>query len=143
MKLSTGTSLWFPEVKVLDPRSYVGIPGGYVAPRSCFLAPRNSTKAPGSKRAPRAKMCIPRADKAVNRGMTDFVRVGMEILQDTYDFLGLCDPWAAYIILESALEILTATKADGYLRRAGRQPPPACYIKPPSILLQYWPRLVG
>jgi hypothetical protein len=60
----------------------------------------------------------------------------MEILQVTYDFLGLCDPWAAHIILGSAFEILTATKVDGSLRRAGRQPPPACYIKPPT--LEYW-----
>jgi hypothetical protein len=66
-------------------------------------------------------MCVPRADRAVNRGVTDFVRVGMERLQDTYEFLGLCDPWAAHIILASAFEILTATKVDankidGYLR---------------------------
>jgi hypothetical protein len=55
-------------------------------------------------------MCIPRADRAVNRDVTDFVRVGMESLQVTYNFLGLCDPWAAHIILGSAFEILTATK---------------------------------
>ena len=116
--------------------------------RSDAYAPRQRTKAPGSKRAPRAKMCIPRADRAFNRGVTDFVRMGMESLQVTYDFLGLCDPWAAHIILWSAFEILTATKVDatkvdGYLRRAGRQPSPTCYIKPPSILLQYWLRLVS
>lgn len=72
----------------------------------------------------------------------------MESLQVTYGSLGLCDPWAAHIILGSAFGILTATKVDatvvdGYLRREGRQPKPACYIKSPSILLQYWPRLVG
>ena len=88
-------------------------------------------------------MCIPRAVRAVNRGVTDFVRVEMDSLEVTYDFLGLCDPWVAHIIVESAFEILTATKVDGYLRRAGRQPSPVCYIKPLSILLKYWLRLVG
>lgn len=108
-----------------------------MASRSGTYAPRNRTKASGSKRTPRANICIPRADRALNRGVTDFVRVGMENLQVTYDSLGLCDPWAAHIILGSAFENLTATKVDGYLRRAGRQPSPACYIKPPSILLRY------
>ena len=93
-------------------------------------------------------MCIPRADRAVNRGVTDFVRVGMETLKVTYDFLGLCDHLEAHIVLGSAFEMLTAImvdaiKIDGYLRRAGRQPSRACYVKPPRILLQFWPRLVG
>ncbi|CRL31162.1 unnamed protein product [Penicillium camemberti] len=49
MKMPTGTSLWFLEVGAQDPRSSNGLPGGYVAPRSCFFAPRNRTKAPESK----------------------------------------------------------------------------------------------
>ena len=92
-----------------DPRSYVGLPGGYVAPRSCFFAPRNGTKVSRSKRAPRAKTCIPRAGRAVNRNVTDFVRVGMESLQATYDSLGLCDSWAAHMFLGSAFEVLKIT----------------------------------
>lgn len=84
------------------------------------MAPRSCTKAPGSKRAPRANICIPRANGAVNRGVTDLVRVEMESLEVTYEFLGLCDPWAARIIIGSAFKTLTATKIDGYLRRAGR-----------------------
>jgi hypothetical protein len=67
----------------------------------------------------------------------------MESLQVIYDFLEQCDSSAAHTFLESALEDLTTFKVDGYLRRAGRQPSPAGYIKPPSILFKYWPRLVG
>jgi hypothetical protein len=48
-----------PRVRAQDPRSYVGFPGGCVAPRSCFFAPRNCTKASGSKIAPRAKNSFP------------------------------------------------------------------------------------
>lgn len=118
IKLSTGTWLWSPEVKVLDPRSHVGFPGGYVAPRS-------RTKAPGSRRALRVKLCIPRAGRGVNRGVTNFVRVGMESLQVIYDFLEQCDSSAAHTFLESALEDLTTFKVDGYSRRSGRQPSPA------------------
>ena len=88
-------------------------------------------------------MCIPRADRAVKRGVTDFVRVEMESLEVTYEFLGLCDPWAARSIVGSAFETLTATKVDGYLRRAGSQPSPVCFIKPLGILLKYWLRLAG
>ena len=80
-------------MEVLDPRSYVGFTGGYVAPRSWFFVPRNCTKAFGNKRIPRAKIGIPRTDRAVNRGVTDFMWVGIESLQVTYDFLGLYDPW--------------------------------------------------
>jgi hypothetical protein len=45
-----------PRVDVQDPRSYVGLPGAYVAPRSRLYAPRNRTKVSGSKMTPRAMM---------------------------------------------------------------------------------------
>ena len=111
-----------------DPRNYVGFPGGYVAPRSCFFAPRNGTKVSRSNRAPRAKMCIPKAGRAVNKNVTDFVRVGMDSLQVTYDVLGLCDSWAAHMFPKSAFEVFTTSKVDGYLCRAGRQLSHICYI---------------
>ena len=37
-----------PEVEVQDPRSYFGLPGGYLAPGSGFFASRTRTEAPGS-----------------------------------------------------------------------------------------------
>ena len=48
-----------PEVEVQDPRSYFGLPGGYLAPGSGFFAPRNYTEAPGSYLAPRAQPSFP------------------------------------------------------------------------------------
>jgi hypothetical protein len=56
-----------------------------MAPGSCFFAPRNRTEAPGSKITPRAKTCIPRADRDVNKHVTEFMRVEIESLQITYD----------------------------------------------------------
>lgn len=65
-------------------------------------------------------MCIPRADRAVNRGVTDFVRVGMESLHVSYDFLGLCDPWAAHIIVGSAFKfVLVGVSKSTQSRRSG------------------------
>jgi hypothetical protein len=56
-----------------------------MAPGSYFFAPRNRPETPGSKITPRVKTCIPRSDRAGNRNVTGFVRVGMESLQITYD----------------------------------------------------------
>ncbi|OQE62858.1 hypothetical protein PENNAL_c0258G02342, partial [Penicillium nalgiovense] len=55
-----------PRVDVQDPRSYAGLPGTYVAPRSCLCAPSNRTKVSGSKKTPRVKTCAPSTDRAVN-----------------------------------------------------------------------------
>lgn len=68
-----------------EPRSSVRLPGGYMAPRSGAYALRHRDKVPGSKRNPSVKTCIPRSDRAGNRNVTSFVRVGMESLQITYD----------------------------------------------------------
>ncbi|KGO58568.1 Glycoside hydrolase, superfamily [Penicillium expansum] len=46
----------FPEVEVQDPRSYFGLPGGYLAPGSGFFAPKNRTEAPGSYLADSKKL---------------------------------------------------------------------------------------
>jgi hypothetical protein len=46
-----------PEVEVQDPRSYFGLPGGYLAPGSGFFASRNRTEAPGSYLAPTERSC--------------------------------------------------------------------------------------
>lgn len=100
-------------VEVQDPRSYAGLPGGNLAPRSCLYVPRNRTKASGSKGSPRAKKCVPGADRSVSRKVTDFVRVGIESLLVTHDFLGLCDSWAAYMFPKSAFEVFTAAKVGG------------------------------
>jgi hypothetical protein len=83
------------EVKALDPICYDGLPGGYMAPKSCFFAPGNSTTAPRGKIASRAKASVPGADRAANKNVTGFLIEGMESLQLTYGFLRLCDPWVA------------------------------------------------
>jgi len=116
-----------------------------MAPGRGLNTPRNRTGASGSKITPRAKTCVPGADRAVNRNVTGFSDSGNRESTSCvlYDFLGLCDSWTAHIFLGSAFDVFTTTKVDGYLRTAGHQPSPVCHIKPLSILLQYWPRLVG
>ena len=101
-----------------------------------MYAPRNRTKVSGSERTPRAKMWVPGAGRAVNRNLTDFVRVGMESVQITYDFLGLCHLWAASTFLWLAFDAYVPVEVDGYLCRAHRQPSPVIHIKPLRILLQ-------
>ena len=76
---------------VKGPRSYVGLPRVYLTPRSCLYAPRNCTKDSRSERTPRAKTCVSGAGRAVNRNLTGFIRVGIESVQVTYDFLGPYD----------------------------------------------------
>jgi hypothetical protein len=71
-------------VDVKGPRSYVVFPGVYLTPRNCLYAPRNRTNVSGSERTPRAKTFVPGAGRAVNRNVTDFVRVGMESVQVMY-----------------------------------------------------------
>jgi hypothetical protein len=69
--------------------NYVDFPGSrhrtYIAPRCGAYAPKHRDKVPGSKRNPRVKTYIPRADRAGNRNVTGFMRVGIESLQITYD----------------------------------------------------------
>jgi hypothetical protein len=143
MKLSTGTWLWLLEVGVKGSRSYVGFPGVYLTPRSCLYALSNRTKVSGSRGTPRGKTCVTGAGRAANANVTDFLGVGMKSVQVTYDFLELCDSWAAHMFAGSLFEVLTAAKVDGYLCRAHRQPSPVFYIKPLRILLQCWPISTG
>ena len=84
-----------------------------MAPRSGAYAPRNISEASRSKRNPRVKTCIPRADRAGNRNVSGFVRVGMESLHATYEFMRLCDPWTARTFLTSAFEVFVHLKVDG------------------------------
>jgi hypothetical protein len=64
----------------LEPRGSVRLPRCYIAPRSGVYALRHRDKVPGSKRNPRVKICISRSDRASNRNVTSFVRVGIESL---------------------------------------------------------------
>jgi hypothetical protein len=93
VKLPTGTWLSLLEVGVKGPRSYVGLPGVYLTPRNCLYAPRNRTKVSGSERTPRAKTCVPGADKAANRNVADFVSGDGECTSYAR-FSGPYDYWA-------------------------------------------------
>jgi hypothetical protein len=97
----------------------------------------------GARELPGPRFAFPGLIELPTGNVTDFVKVGMESVQATYDFLGLCDSWAAHMFPGSVFEVLTATKVDGYLCRAHRQPSPVFYIKPLRILLQCWPISAG
>lgn len=81
-------------------------------------------------------MCVSGAGRAVNKNLTDFVRVAMESVQVMYYFLGLCHLWAASTFLSLAFDAYVPNEVDGYLCGAHRQPSPVFYIKPLRILLQ-------
>lgn len=79
-------------MEIQDPRSYIGFPGGYVAPRSCFFAPRNRTEAPGGKIASRA-------DKPISRNETSFMKVIMECSDERVVTLRVQKPHSSYVQL--------------------------------------------
>lgn len=66
-------------VGIADPRSYIGFPGGHVAPRGCFFASRNVSEASGSKRTPRVKRYVPSTNETIYRGVTCFLMVMMKM----------------------------------------------------------------
>lgn len=82
-----GSSKW----RYKSPEATSGFLGAtWLLEAACM--PPETAQVSGKKITPSPKTCVPRADRAVNRNVTDFVSEGMESAQTTYDFMGLCDP---------------------------------------------------
>lgn len=100
------------------------------------MLPKTALNFPGARQLPGPRHAFPGPIELPTGDVTDFVRVGMESVQVTYNFLGLCHLWAVSTFLWLAFDAYVPTEVDGYLCRAHRQPSPVIHIKPLRILLQ-------